>query len=75
MTSDRRMLDPTKKIYPMSKGRGEAPVRWSEGVNLHLKSNLIPTRDAGRAETKPCVHQETPQRLSQTCLLVLESLL
>ena len=32
-TIDRRMLDPTKKRYPMSKGKGEAPARWYEGQN------------------------------------------
>ena len=34
------------------------------------------TRDAQRAQTKPCVHQdpETPQRLSQTCLECLKCL-
>ena len=26
-TVDRRMLDPTKKSYPMSKGKGEIPAR------------------------------------------------
>ena len=26
-TMDRRMLDPTKKSYPMSKGKGEIPAR------------------------------------------------
>ena len=34
-----------------------------EGVKLHLESNPIPTRDAQRAQTNPCMHQdpETPQ--------------
>ena len=27
-TIDREMLDPIKKRYPMSKGKGEAPTRW-----------------------------------------------
>ena len=64
------MLDPTKKRYPTSKGKGEAPERLSgeslspqkEGVKLHLESNPIPARDTQRAQTKPCVHQdpETP---------------
>ena len=27
-TIDRRMLGPTKKRYPMFKGKGEAPTRW-----------------------------------------------
>ena len=29
-------------------------------VKSHLESNIIPTRDAQRAQTKPCAHQETP---------------
>ena len=47
------------------------------GAKSHLESNPIPTRDAQRAQTKPCVHQdpETPQRVSQTCLWVFECLL
>ena len=36
--------------------------------------NLIPTRDAQRAQTKPCAHHETPQSLRQTCLWVFECL-
>ena len=35
------------------------------GAKLHLESNPIHTRDIQRAQTKPCVHQETPQRLSR----------
>ena len=47
------------------------------GVKLPLESNPIPTRDAWRAQTKPCAHQdpETPQSLSQTYLGVFECLL
>ena len=43
------------------------------GVKLHLGGNPIPAREAQRAQTIPCAHQETPQRLSQTafeCLSV-----
>ena len=42
-----------------------------------LESNAIPVRDAQRAQTEPCAHQdpETQQRLSQTCHLVFECLL
>ena len=56
-TINRRMLDPTKKWYPMSKGKGEAPARQG-GVKSSLESNLIPARDTWRAQTKPCVHQD-----------------
>ena len=57
------MLDPTKKRYPTSKGKGEAPKKMVEGVKSHLESNPIPARDSWRVQTKPCVHQEpgTPQ--------------
>ena len=30
---DRRMLDPTKKIYATSRVKGEASARWYEGRN------------------------------------------
>ena len=29
------------------------------GAKSHLESNSIPTRDAQRARTNPCAHQET----------------
>ena len=29
-----------------------------EGAQSHLKSNLIPARDAWRVQTKPCEHQD-----------------
>ena len=47
------------------------------GVKSHVESNPICTRDAQRAQTKPCVHQdpEAPQTLSQTYLWVFEYLL
>ena len=33
------------------------------GAKLHLESNLIPTRDAWKAQIKPCAHEYpgTPQ--------------
>ena len=42
------------------------------GAKLCLESNLIPTRDAWRAQTKPHAHQdpETPQKLNQTSVLI-----
>ena len=68
-TIHKRMLDPTKKRYPKSKGT-EEPNRMVGGAQSHLESNPIPTRDTRRAQTKPCVRQdkEASQRLSQTCL-------
>jgi len=50
------MLGPTKKKdtpCPMAK---ENPRKTVGGVKLHLESNPIPTRDAWRAQTKPCAH-------------------
>ena len=63
----RRMLDATKKIRHVQ-GQRRSPRKMVEGGKLHLESNPIASRDAQRAQTKPCTHQETPQRLSQTCL-------
>ena len=57
-TINRRMLDPTKKIYPMPKGKGEVQTRWGGGYKITFKSNTMPTRDARRAQIKPCVHQD-----------------
>ena len=79
-TIDRRMLEPTKKRYPASKGKGEAATNGKRG-QLHLKSDLIPARDAWRAQTKPCVHQDggkragPHRRLRQTWLWLFEGLL
>ena len=49
------LLDHTIKRYPMSKDKGKA----IGGAKLHLEYNPIPTRDAQRAQTKPCVHQNS----------------
>ena len=74
-TINRRMLDPTKKRYPTFKGilgTYWCPKKMVGGAKLYLESNPIPVRDTRKAQTKPCAHQETPQRLSQTCLGVFE---
>ena len=71
-TIDRRMLDPTEKKIPHIQGQRRSPSKMVGGAKLHLDSNPIPARDVPRDQTKPCAHQETPQRLSQTafeCLL------
>ena len=44
------------------------------GVKSRVESNPIPARDSWTAQTKCCAYQETPQRLSQTCLWVFECL-
>ena len=75
-TTDRIMLNPTKKRYSTSKSKGGAPADDKKG-KIMFRSNPIPARDAQRAQTKFFVHQdpETPQRLSQKCLWVFECLL
>ena len=39
-----------------------------EGATSPLESSPIPARDDQRAQKNPCVHQDFPQRLNQTCL-------
>ena len=53
----------------------EGSMKTVGGVKSHLESAPIPAREAWRAQTKPCAHQETPQRLSQACPWVFECLL
>ena len=71
-TVDRRMLDPTKKKIPHVQEQRRSPNKMVGGAKSCLESNPIPVRDAERAQTKSCAHQdpETPQRLSQTCIWV-----
>ena len=79
-TIDRRMLDPTfcgshhKKIYHIQEQR-RSPKKMVGAAKSYLEWNPIPTRDTWRAQTKPCPHQENPQRLSQTYFWVFECLL
>ena len=55
------MLDPTKKKkkkktqYLRAK---EKPQEDGRRGKIMLESNPIPTRDARRAQTKPCMHQD-----------------
>ena len=53
---------------PHVQGQRGSPSKMVGGVKLHFESKPIPARNARRAKTKPCLHQdpETPQRLSQT---------
>ena len=60
---------PPKKI-PHIQGQRRSPSKMVGEAKLHLESNPIPTRDVPRAQTKPCAHQGTLQRLSQTRLWV-----
>ena len=61
-----------QKKIPHIQGQRKSPSKMVGGVKSHLESNPIPARDAWRAQTKPCAHQdpEAPQRLSQTCIWV-----
>ena len=60
-----QLLDrgPTEKNISHIQGKRRSPNKMVGGVKLTLESNPIPTRDAQRAQTKPCVHQDpgTPQ--------------
>ena len=68
-------LQPNK--IPYFQGQRRSHSKMVGGVKSHLESNSIPIRDAWRAQTKPCAHQnqETPQKLSQACVWVFEYLL
>ena len=46
-------------------GQRRSPHQTVEGAKLHLESKPIPVRDARRAQTKPCVHQE-PRTAQET---------
>ena len=60
---------PPEKI-PQVQGQRRSLSKMVGGAKSLLESNLIPDRDAQRAQAKPYAHHnpETPQRLSQTCL-------
>ena len=64
-----------QKKTPPVQGQRRSPSKTVGGVKLCLESKPIPARDAQRTQTKPYKHQETPQRLRQTCLWVFECLL
>ena len=67
---------PPRKDTPCLRAK-EKPQQDSrrDETTFRIKPHIC--RDAQRAQTKPCVHQdpETPKRLSQTCLSVFECLL
>ena len=66
-----------RKKMPHIQGQRRNPSKTVGGAKSHLESNPIPARDAQKAQTKPCAHQdpETPQTLSQICLWAFEYLL
>ena len=46
------MLDPTKKRYPTSKGKGEAPARWQQGQNrIQNQTPYLPEMLRGLKQT------------------------
>ena len=66
-----------QKKIPHIQGERRTPNKMLGGAQSCLKSNLRPARDAWRAQTQPCMHQDqrrgtvTPhKRLSQTCVCV-----
>ena len=48
-----------QKKIPHVQGQRRSPSKMVGGAKSHLESNSIPTRDAQRAQTKPCVHQDS----------------
>ena len=56
------MLDTKKKKILHIQEQRRSPRKTLRGAKSHLESNIIPARDAWRAQTKPCGHQdpETP---------------
>ena len=56
-------MDPTKKKDTHIQGQRRSPNKTVGGVKWHLELNPTPTKEASRAQTKPCVHQNpgTPQ--------------
>ena len=74
ITIGRKSWIPPKKI-PHVQGQRRRASEMVGGAKLCLESKPIPARHAWRAQTKPCVHQETPKILSQACLWVFEHLL
>ena len=67
-------LIPPKKDTPIQRQR-RSPQKMVGGAKSYLESNPMPARATWRVQTKTCVQQETPHRLSQTWLWVLECLL
>ena len=71
---------PPKKDIPRPRAKVKPP-KMVGGAKLYLETNLIRTRDAQRAQTKPLCAQDpgtgavSPTRLSHTCLCVFEYLL
>ena len=52
---------PPKKISYIQRQK-KNPSNLVGEVKLHLESNFISTRDAQKAQTKPCAYQETPTK-------------
>ena len=67
-TVNRRMLDPTKKRYSTSKGKGEAPTRWS--VQFSSVAQSCPTlRPHESQHTRPPCPSPTPRVHPNPCPL------
>ena len=57
------MLQPTKKRYPTSKGKGEAATRWQEGHNRIQNQTSYPPEKLGKHKQK-LVYTGTGERSS-----------
>ena len=70
-TFDWRMLDPTKKRYPMSKAK-EKPQQDGRRDKIMFRIKHLTYQRQSEGSNKPCVHQdpETPQKLGQNCVWV-----
>jgi len=67
VTIDRKMPEPTKKRYPMSKDKGEATMRWLGGaITIKIRSH---TQYMGDPQTG----EKESQRSSLTLVKVLSS--
>ena len=58
------MLNPTKKKIPYVQEQRSGPNKMVGGAKSCLESNPIPARDAQRAQTETCVHQDPGERSS-----------
>ena len=73
-TTNRRMVDPTKKRHPTSKVEGEAPARQQEGKDHIWNETPCLPETLRRHKWTPCVcvprrkAQWPHKRLNQTCL-------
>lgn len=61
-TTGKCLTPPKKKRLPHIQGKRGTLHKMGRGAKLPLESNPRPTRDARRAQTKPCAHTRRPHR-------------